>query len=498
MAVGTDRRQHIVLLPFLAQGHIIPFLALARRIAQRHPGRFTLTLVSTPLNVRSLRSSLPPDSGVLLRELPFRGADHGLPPGAEGTDSVSHGLLFKVFQASASLRPEFEGLVAEDIPREDGCPPICIIADVFMGWTVHVARQLGVFHAAFSTCGGFGSAVYFAMWLHLPHRHAASEEDEFGVPSFPETFRLHLSQTSPALKNVHDQDPRVIFFREQITLCCSSDAMLCNTAKALEPTGTALLQKNTGVPVFSIGPILPPVTRSSAGRAGKVLGIAPEACIEWLDAHPPRSVLYVSFGSQNSVSAQQMLQLAAGLEASGRSFIWVIRPPFGFDLKGQFRAEWLPEGFEERVRSSGRGLLVRDWAPQLEILAHGSVGAFMSHCGWNSTLESLARGVPLIGWPMAAEQFYNVKMLEEEMGVCVELARGLVQEVDPAEVGRVVGMVMGEEKGKEMRRRAAEAAEVIRVATREEGAEKGPSLAALEAFLESVQKGTPATGNAAA
>ncbi|MQM22625.1 hypothetical protein Taro_055680 [Colocasia esculenta] len=256
------------------------------------------------------------------------------------------------------------------------------------------------------TFGGFGTATNFAIWLHLPQLNAATEEDDFGVPGFPETFCLRRSQMSPTLKNAHERNPWVILLREQITLCCSSDAMLCNI-------------KNTGVPVFSIGPILPPETISSAERAAKVLGIAPEACIEWLDVHPPHSVLYVSFGSQKSVSAHQMVPLAAGLEASGRSFIWVIRPPFSFDVTGQFRAEWLPEGFEEWARSSGRGLLVRDWAPQLEILTHGSVGVFLSHCGWNSTLESLARGVPLIGWPMAAEQFYNVKILEEEMGVCV-------------------------------------------------------------------------------
>uniref|UniRef100_A0A1D1XGI0 Glycosyltransferase n=1 Tax=Anthurium amnicola TaxID=1678845 RepID=A0A1D1XGI0_9ARAE len=485
-----ERRQHIVLMPFLAQGHIIPFLELAKLIDRRYPGRFTVTIVSTPLNVRNLRSSLPPHSGILLRELPFHSADHGLPADTENTDSVTpspHSWL-RLFQASGSLRPQFERLVAEGMTRR----PLCIIADVFTSWTVHIAKQLGVFHAIFTTCGGFGTAAYFSVWLHLPHAHTASEDDEFGVPGFPETYRLRRSQISTTLRTADGRDPWAVLFRELITHCSSSDAMLCNTVEALEPAGTALLRSNTGLRMWSIGPVLSSLeSKFGSRRAGRALGISPETCIEWLDAHPPRSVLYVSFGSQNSISAPQMMQLAMGLEASGRPFIWVIRPPFGFDVKGVFRAEWLPEGFEDRTGRSGRGLLVRNWAPQLEILSHGSVGAFLSHCGWNSVLESLGRGVPLIGWPLAAEQFYNFKMLDEELGVCVELARGVDQKVDSAEVERVIELVVGDEKGEDMRRKAASAAETIRAATGEEGDEKGPSLAALDDFMDTVLKETP-------
>jgi hypothetical protein len=91
--------------------------------------------------------------------------------------------------------------------------------------------------------------------------------------------------------------------------------------------------------------------------------------------------------------------------------------------------EWLPQGFEERMKDSKRGLIMHKWAPQVEISSHKSISAFFSHCGWNSVLESLSHGVPLIGWPMAAEQFYNVKLLKEEIEVCVEVARGKSCEV---------------------------------------------------------------------
>ena len=88
-----------------------------------------------------------------------------------------------------------------------------------------------------------------------------------------------------------------------------------------------------------------------------------------------------------------MMELAIGLEASAKSFLWVITPPVGFDLRAEFRSEWLPEGFEEIIKETKQGLLVRNWAPQLEILSHKSTGAFLSHCGWNSVLESDAAEV---------------------------------------------------------------------------------------------------------
>ncbi|CAA6662561.1 unnamed protein product [Spirodela intermedia] len=476
------RQPHIVLFPLLAQGHIIAFLALAKLIARRYSGRFTVTIVSTPLNVRSLRQSLPPESGVLLREIPFRSADHGLPPDTENTDSVTGEGLEKLLGASASLRPQFERLIAEEITREDGRPPLCIIADVFFGWTVQIAEKLGVFHAVFTTCGAFGTAMYFSMWLHRPHRHTTAEE--FWVPGFPEGFRFRRSQLPRSLTSLEDGSFGIAFMTEHITLSMSSKAMLCNTVEGLEPVAMALLRKIAGLRVWSVGAVVPLETTNSSGRrAGRMAGVDPETCLRWLDAHPPRSVLYVSFGSQNSVSAPQMMALARGLEATaGR-----------FDIKGEFKDEWLPEGFEDRTGRSGRGLLVRNWAPQLEILSHPSVGGFLSHCGWNSVLESLSRGVPLIGWPMAAEQFYNSNMLEE-LGVCAELGRGVEQRVSSVEVERVVGLVLGGEKGEDMRRKAASAAKTMRAAS-EEGEEKGSSIAALDNFLATVLGTTPPDDN---
>ncbi|KAJ6694695.1 GLYCOSYLTRANSFERASE [Salix koriyanagi] len=129
-------------------------------------------------------------------------------------------------------------------------------------------------------------------------------------------------------------------------------------------------------PVWAIGPVL--VSNRSHDQAT----ITPERCKHWLDTKPMDSVLYISFGSQNVIPASQMLELALALEASGRIFIWVVRPPIGFDINMEFKAkEWLPVGFEERIEYSKRGLLVRKWAPQYYSLAWFPTATVVScHC----------------------------------------------------------------------------------------------------------------------
>ncbi|XP_010241747.1 PREDICTED: UDP-glycosyltransferase 92A1-like [Nelumbo nucifera] len=487
------QHKHVVMLPFMAQGHMIPFLALARQIEQRTG--YAITIATTPINAVYLRSSISSSTTtttttIRVVELPFCSADHGLPPNTENTEALPNHHIMTLFRASQTLEPSFHNLVST-ITEKYGEPPLCIIADVFFGWSVDVAMRFGSFHVGFTTCGGYGTAAYISLWLNLPHRH--TDSDDFTVPGFPETCRFLRSQLNPTLRSADGTDPWSTVFRRELQLSLRSNGFLCNTVEEMETFGLEALRAVTGIPVWPIGPLQPPAflnlpcttdSNLSSSRSVKKHGIAPENCIKWLDYHPPGSVLYISFGSQNTINPTQMMELAMGVEASGKAFIWVVRPPVGFDINGEFKAEWLPEGFEERVTESRRGLVVRTWAPQLEILSHKSTGAFLSHCGWNSSLESLSQGVPIIGWPLVAEQAYNSKMMEEEMGVCVELARGPDSRVLSEEVERVIELVMGEgEKGKEMKMKASEAAKKIRAAVRE-GDQLGSSVKALDDFLQ--------------
>ncbi|XP_022761001.1 UDP-glycosyltransferase 92A1-like [Durio zibethinus] len=495
--MGSDEHTDVVMLPLMGHGHLIPFLALAKQI--HHRTGFNITIANTPLNIQYLRSTLQqdPTSGISLAELQFNSADHGLPPNIENTENLPLDLIGKLFASSVSLKTPFRNLLL-GITEKQGKPPLCIISDVFFGWAVDIAKSIGTVNITFSTGGAYGTIAYISLWLNLPHRQSDSEE--FSVPGFPERCRFHVSQLHGFLRNADGTDLWSRFMQPQISGSLQSFGWLCNTVEEIEPLGLELLRKYINFPVWTTGPLLPKpwLNKSSSSlalsgnslyrqHAGKEPGISPEKCLQWLDLHGLDSVLYISFGSQNTISPSQMMELAIGLEKSGNPFIWVIRPPLGFDLKVEFRPEWLPEGFEERMSKSKQGLLVKNWAPQLEILSHKSTGAFLSHCGWNSTLESLSQGVKMIGWPMAAEQTYNSKMLVEEMGVSVELTRGMQSSISGEEVKKVIQLVMDKKgKGGDMKKKAEEIAEHIRAAVRDEGNEKGSSIKAMDDFISAI------------
>ncbi|XP_020596496.1 putative cis-zeatin O-glucosyltransferase [Phalaenopsis equestris] len=209
-------------------------------------------------------------------------------------------------------------------------------------------------------------------------------------------------------------------------------------------------------------------------------------CLMWLDKQPPASVVYVSFGSTTTMSGAQVQQLAIGLRRSGQRFIWVIREADegAIGSEGENGNGSLPAGFEEEMQ--GVGMLVRGWAPQVEILAHLSTAAFVSHCGWNSTMESLSSGVPIIAWPMQIDQPRNAMVLTEywKVGVIVREWDHRKEVVSAERVEEVVRMVVVEEEGKVMRDRARKIGEEIRRAVTEDGT----SIADLNAFVAHITR----------
>ncbi|KAH7662805.1 UDP-glucuronosyl/UDP-glucosyltransferase protein [Dioscorea alata] len=437
---------HVILFPFMAQGHITPFIALAELLHRRWP-ELTITIINTPRNIQSIKSSFPdPIPTIRFRSLPFSPSDHGLPPNTESTAGLPFHKFLNLFIASESLRLQFTQLLHQIIIEDGDRLPSCIISDYFLAWTVDIAEKLNIFHSTLITSGGYGTAISFTLWLHMP-KLPAIETQSLSLPDFPE-INIHWSQLPRQLFVPDDNfvSKYSSFLQRQTLHCFKSNAILLNTVKEFENTGLSMLEKLiTGVPLFSIGPLL----RQPSPPSSLSLSLSSSSsCVEWLDKHSPGTVLYISFGSQNSINASQMMELAAGLEASEKAFIWVIRPPFGVDVTGEFKLDqWLPEGFQERMREKKQGLLVHAWAPQVEILAHESISFFLSHCGWNSVLESLSHGVPIIGWPLGAEQFYN-SMFLEEVGVCVELGRGNREKMSGVKVERerameISGMIRG-------------------------------------------------------
>ncbi|XP_031473068.1 UDP-glycosyltransferase 92A1-like [Nymphaea colorata] len=467
----------IVMLPFLAQGHFNSFVNLANLILHHHPSH-TITIATTPSNLPKLRSMLSPSMPIQLAALPFDPTVHGLPPHGECTDALPSHLKNRLLGATFTLRPAFEQLLSGIAAANSGHhQPLSVISDTFCAWSVDVAAKLGIFHAVLTTCGAQATVTTFSMWLHLPNLNSGS--DEFELPGFPE-IRLHRSQLNDNIKAADGTDYCSVLYRSYIKSSLRSSCMLVNSVEEIETKGVERLRVMCGnKPVWCIGPLVSSFlfdgTELSKATIDEKLrkkpGVSKEELMvtDWLHLHPPGSVLYVSFGSECTISSSQMKELAMGLEESEVNFIWVVRPPAEYlkpekDLRSP---AWLPEGFEERMRVAKQGLVVKNWAPQCTILAHESTGGFLSHCGWNSVMESLSYGVAIIGWPMAAEQFYNSKMLVEEMGVCVEVARGNRAEISREQVARAVKLVMGEtEGGKELRRQAGRFREMISRAVR--------------------------------
>ncbi|XP_034604675.1 UDP-glycosyltransferase 92A1 [Setaria viridis] len=471
---GNERRAHVVLFPFMAQGHVAPFRCLAELVRRTRPDA-RVTVVATPGVAEPLRASL--DVAVRVHELPFDPAGHGLPAGAGTTAGIgSHHQLIALFAASESLRPAFRRFLA-GLRAADPAAAVHVMADMFLGWTLGVARDSGASHSAVLTTGGYGSAVYFSLWNAVPlplPAAAASPDDAFKLPPFPDVA-IRRSQLTDHLAAADGKDAWSTFIHKQIAAFTHTDGLLVNTTEDLEPKGLAMLRQLFNVPIYPVGPLLrataapQPAPAPGAKNGGAILA--------WLDKQPPGSVLYVSFGSQYTIGASQMTELATGLERSGHRFLWVIRPTAA--------SSGLPEGFMERVEASGRGLVARCWAPQVEILAHEATGAFLTHCGWNSVQEALGAGVPLLGWPLSAEQFYNAKVLAEEMGVCVEVARGARAALGAEELAAAVETVLGETVERaEMRRKAAEMKEVI-AAARGSGGD-GSSLIVMERLFADV------------
>ena len=195
----------------------------------------------------------------------------------------------------------------------------------------------------------------------------------------------------------------------------TSYGVVVNTFQELEPAYVKEYKEARSGKAWSIGPVslCNKIGEDKAERGNKAV-IGQDECFKWLDAREEGSVLYVCLGSICNLPLSQLKELGLGLEESQRPFIWVIR---GWEKYNEL-AEWILEsGFEERVKE--RGLLIKGWAPQVLILSHPSVGGFLTHCGWNSTLEGITSGVPLLTWPLLGDQFCNQKLIVQVLKVGV-------------------------------------------------------------------------------
>ncbi|KAK1370155.1 Glycosyltransferase [Heracleum sosnowskyi] len=255
-----------------------------------------------------------------------------------------------------------------------------------------------------------------------------------------------------------------------------SSGALFNTCRAIEAPFLDVIAK-VNSKQWAIGPFNPmEVCKNSRHK-----------CLEWLDKQVPNSVIYVSFGSTTTLSDEQIESLAVGLENSGQKFLWVLRDADRADIfVGDGRARKLPKDYEERIQLNGQGIIVRDWAPQLEILAHASTGGFMSHCGWNSCLESITMGVPLATWPMHSDQPHNALLVTVVLKVGVVVRDWMHRDdlVESSAIENAVKKLMTSGEGEEVRTRMLELCKAVKISV----AEGGDSRRDIDDFIAHIRR----------
>ncbi|KAF7129268.1 hypothetical protein RHSIM_Rhsim10G0043300 [Rhododendron simsii] len=437
---------HVLAIPYPAQGHVIPLLELAQCLV-RHG--FKVTFVNTEFNHKRVMNASP-ENEILTNLVNLVSIPDGLEPWEDRSD------LIKLADSISEVMPgKLEELI-EKINGSDNKKKItCVIADGSLGWALEVAVKMGIRRAAFCPA----AAAIWALQLSIPELIADGIIESYGLGTLvdlltaaageldpvsgnaPDSVRETASvrktassirsnpnsspllsgrssklkysrtpvnnrmiQLSPSMPLMSTENfPWICFHDENINKCCFdlwtrnieavkfADRLVCNSSYELEAAAFGLF------PNF-----LPIGSLSASNRLGKSSGhFWPEdsTCLEWLDQQPGHSVIYVAFGSFTVFDQIQFQELAMGLELTNRPFLWVVRP----DTTKEASDAYLTE-FKERVATRGRMI---GWAPQDKVLGHPSVACFLSHCGWNSTIEGISNGIPFLCWPYFADQFFN-------------------------------------------------------------------------------------------
>lgn len=257
---------------------------------------------------------------------------------------------------------------------------------------------------------------------------------------------MHLKDIPSFIRTTDPDDIMLNFVLMETERAKKARAIILNTYDALEHASLAALGSMLP-PVYSIGPVhllVNQVPDSDLKLVGSNLWKEESGCLEWLDAKEPNSVVYVNFGSITVMTSNELTEFAWGLADSYKPFFWVIRPDL---VAGDLAI--LPLDFV--AATEGRGLLT-SWCPQEQVLSHPSIGGFLTHSGWNSTIESIGGGVPMICWPFFAEQQTNCRYCCTEWGVGMEMNSNVQRD----EVENLVRELMEGEKRKELKRKAME------------------------------------------
>ncbi|KAK1282289.1 UDP-glycosyltransferase 73C5 [Acorus calamus] len=447
-SLNYSDQQHFLLCPFMAQGHIIPMVDMARLFAQR--GVY-VSLVTTPLNASRVRPAIDRASrcsGLLIRlvELRFPSAEARVPEGCESLDllpSMDHMKGF--FEATELLKQPLERFLSAD---RDFPPPTCVVSDFLLPWTLDVARGLRIPRLIFHGTCNYSLIVMESL---RRHRSAGPEEETVTIPDVPCGLEMKTGQLPLPWSRVGLAE----YEARMVKADADSDGVLINSFDEME--SHEAYKRLSGKKAYNVGP-LSLCEGGVQSERGNKSSIDQDKCLNWLDSHELGSVVYVCFGTLERLGLRQAMEIGEALKGTGRPVVWVVK-------QGEI------ESWVSRFGEGLDWLVIVGWAPQVVILSHKAVGGFMTHCGWNSIIEGLCAGVPMVTWPLFGEQFLNervvVEVLKVGVGVGIEVQTWWGKEVvmGREEIGVALERVMGRgEEGEGRRKRVREVGEMAKKA----------------------------------
>lgn len=428
---------HIAIFPTPGMGHLIPLVQFAKKLISLH--KFTATFIIPT------EGPLSEAQKIFLDTLPD-GLDYVVLPQVNLDDlsddvKAESRISVLISRSLPSLRDMIKSIITTK-------KLVTLVVDLFATDALDVAIEFKVSPYIFYP----STAMALSLFLYLPkldEETSCEYRDLPGPVQIPGCIPVHGKDLlDPVQDRKNDAYKWVLHHTKKYKL---AEGIMVNSFKDMEEGPIKALQESGSPPVYPVGPLVQMDHLSTAAD-----GLD---CLRWLDDQPHGSVLFVSFGSGGTLSSNQFTELALGLEMSEQRFIWVVRSPDDEKANASFFSnqtkkdptEFLPQGFIERTK--GQGLVVPNWAPQAQILSHGSTGGFLTHCGWNSILETVVNGVPVIAWPLYAEQKMNAVMLTEGLKVALRpqvSENGLVGRV---EIATLVKHLMEGEEGKRLRTR---------------------------------------------
>nr|QAV53742.1 UGT95D1 [Fagopyrum tataricum] len=500
----------ILVVPFIGQGHLFPSIELCKHLSSRN---FQATLIISSAVSSSIPSSLCHRHPLIqISEISCSTAPPPPPPDHSGADQLTRSTSGQFKGHYDEMGQGIESLITA---RPNGSPrPLCAVIDVMMSWSKDLFAKLGIPTVGFFTSGACSAAMEYALWkAHadelkpgetrllpgLPEDMAVSYFDlerpphHGGPPGGPPPFGPPGSRPGgpPPFGPPGSMKPGGGFRgppgpgTEPIWLgeVKGTTALMMNTSRELEGPFLDYVGQQMEKAVWGVGPLLPEEYWNPTGsilhdrdvRPNKQSSHSEEEVIQWLDTKPRGSVLYVSFGSEVGPSEKEYAELASALEDLDQAFIWVARP--GSCKHGPPPPGGKDEGYyphELEAKAGKRGLIIRGWAPQLLILSHSSTGGFLTHCGWNSTVEAIGRGVPMLAWPIRGDQFYNAKLVVSHLKIGhMVKERDVSKTVEKDDVVNGIRKLMSDE-GAKLR--------AVAIKEKYEGGFPASSEAALDAF----------------